>query len=824
VPAPISELIGRDDELREILSLVAARRLVTLTGAGGIGKTRLALATARQLLPEFADGVWFADLAPLADPGLVAAAVATAAGLELAGGAASPEAVADALSGKRLLLVVDNSEHVIDAAANITEAILHASPAVHVVATSREPLKAEGEWVYPVPPLAVPAENTGDQDDPSQYGAVRLFLDRARAVDPHFAPDRRVAAIIATICRRLDGIPLAIELAATRADALGIEELAAHLDDRFRLLTGGRRTALPRQQTLRATLDWSYELLAEPERVILRRLAVFAGAFELEAAGAVATSPELTEVEVVDGVTSLAAKSLVAANIDSTMARYRLLDTTRAYAREKLAESGEHERLARRHAEYYRDLFERAEAEWEMRSGSDWLADYGPRIDNVRAALDWSFSQDGDRTIGAALVTAAVPLWIHLSLMAECRSRVEQTLAALGVEPSHDIRREMKLHAALATSLIYTGGTSPALQSAWTKTFELAEQLDDTEYRLRAAWDLWALNRVSRWRRAALTQADKFCALDARRADPNHRLIGERMRGIVHHYLGDQSRARHHLEHVLDHYVESENRSHIVRFQIALRVSARTFLAPVLWLLGFPEQAMRAAEAAIEDARAANHAMSLCHALVFGACPTALLAGDLASGKQYARLLMDEATRQGLGRWRAYGHGYQGALAIRGGDKAAGLQLLRAGFDELGGFATLRFMDFLLPEALCRAGEIVEGLATVNAAIARSEETQEQRLVAELLRVRGELLLLQGRAGAAATGEDHFRQALDWASRQGALAWELRAATSLARLLREQGRSADGVMLLQPVYGRFTEGFDTADLKTAKALLDALQQ
>jgi predicted ATPase len=528
--------------------------------------------------------------------------------------------------------------------------------------------------------------------------------------------------------------------------------------------------------------------------------------------------------EVVDGITGLAAKSLVAANVESTIASYRLLDTTRAYALEKLAESGEHERLARQHAEYYRDLFERAEAEWEARSGSDWLADYGPRIPNVRAALDWSFSQDAARTIGVALATATVPLWTHLSLMDECRSRVEQALAAVSAEPSRDTRREMKLYAALATSLIYTGGTSSALQAAWTKTYELAERLNDTEYRLRAAWDLWTLNRVSRWRRAALTEADKFRVLGANRADPNHHLIGERMLGIARHYVGDQSRARHHLGRVLDDYVESENRSHIVRFQVDLRVSARTFLAPVLWLLGFPEQAMRAAEAAIEDARTANHAMSLCHALVFGACPTALLAGDLASGERYARLLMDEATRQDLGRWRAYGHGYQGALAIRGGDMAAGLQLLRAGFDELGGFATLRFMDFLLPEALCRTGALVEGLATVDAAIARSEETEEQRLLAELLRIKGELLRRQGRTGAAATTEDHFRQALDWARRQGALAWELRAATSLAQLLRDQGRSVDALAALQPVYNRFTEGFDTADLKTAKALLDALQE
>jgi predicted ATPase len=313
LPEPVSELIDRDEELDEVLSLADAHRLVTLTGPGGIGKTRLALAAARRLRSQFADGVWVADLAPLADPGLVPVAVAAAVGLALAAGAVSPDRVAGALGGKQLRLVLDNCEHMIDAAATMAEALLRSSPAAHVIATSREPLKAEGEWTFPVPPLAVPARDADDEDDLLRYGAVRLFLERARAMDPHFAPDRRSAAMIAAICRRLDGIPLAIELAAARFAALGIEGLAARLDDRFQLLTGGRRTALPRHQTLRATLDWSYELLPEPERAILRRLAVFAGVFSLQAAGAVVASPEVAPPEVVEGLSNLVAKSLVAA-------------------------------------------------------------------------------------------------------------------------------------------------------------------------------------------------------------------------------------------------------------------------------------------------------------------------------------------------------------------------------------------------------------------------------------------------------------------------------------------------------------------------------
>jgi predicted ATPase len=362
--------------LREILGLAAAHRLVTLTGPGGIGKARLALAVARRLLREFADGVWLAEFSPLSDPGLVPATVAAAVGLELGGDEVSARRVAQALADRRLLLVLDTCEHVIAAATAMAEAVLRAGTAVRIIATSREPLRTEGEQIYSVPPLGVPA---AEGDDPWLYGAVQLFVERARAAEPHFEPEGSRVAMIAAICRRLDGIPLAIELAAARAAAPGIEELSARLNDRFQLLTDGRRTALPRHQTLRATLDWSYELLAEPERVILRRLAVFAGCFSLEAAGAVAASPEAAPSEVVDGVSSLVVKSLVAAEIDGAIARYRLLDTTRAYALEKLGDGGELKAIARRHAEYYRDLFDRAEAEWEAQPAAEWLVDYGRR-------------------------------------------------------------------------------------------------------------------------------------------------------------------------------------------------------------------------------------------------------------------------------------------------------------------------------------------------------------------------------------------------------------------------------------------------------------
>jgi predicted ATPase/DNA-binding winged helix-turn-helix (wHTH) protein len=821
LPAPVSELIGRDAEIAEVVSLIGAHRLVSLTGAGGIGKTQLALAAARQILPHFAGGVWLAEFSPLADPGLVPATVAAAVGLELGGGEVSAQRVAQALADRPLLLVLDTCEHVIAAAAGMVEALLHASSAAHVIATSREPLKAEGEWIYPVPPLAVPA---AEDDDFWRYGAVWLFVLRSRVSGAHVTEDRDGAAVIAAICRRLDGIPLAIELAAARAAGLGVEALAARLDDRFQLLTGGRRTALPRHQTLRATFDWSYELLSEPERVVLRRIAIFAGAFRLEAAGAVVASPEVTPSEAVEGLANLVAKSLVAAEVDGRVARYRLLDTTRAYAVEKLDESGERDRIACCHAGYYRDVFERAEAEWETRPAAEWLADYGWQIDNLRAALDWSFSPNGDASIGVALTAAAPPLWMHLSLMEECRDRVVSALAALATGEDQDARREMKLHAALGGSLIFTrGGAVPETGAAWAKALEMAEALGDAEFQRRSLWGLWCFHLNSGRQRLAVELAQKFSIIATSSSEPFDRLLGERMLGVSEHHLGSLPSARLHLERVLAAYVTSDHR-HIIRFQLDLRVMARVFLARTLWLQGFADQATREVESSVEDARLANHANSLGYAFGFGACPITLWVGDLHAADYYVGMLRNHSARYAAPIWLTFGRSYQGALEIQRGELVAGLQLLLAGLHELGeGTTTSRFIASQMAEALGRAGRVADGLAVIEDAIGRSERGEERWATAELLRIKGELLRLRDVQGATAAAEDCFQQALDWARRQGALSWELRAATSFARLLRDQGRPADGVALLQPVYDRFTEGFDTADLQAAKALIDALR-
>ncbi|MEA2788429.1 MAG: hypothetical protein QOG73_835, partial [Acetobacteraceae bacterium] len=783
-------------------------------------------AVGRQLQPQFPDGVWLAEFSPLADANLIPATVAAAIGLQLGAGEISPQRVSQALADRHLLLILDTCEHVIEAATAMAEALLQAAAGVRITTTSREPLRAEGEQIYPVPPLAVPVV---EGEDPWQFGAVMLFAARSRASGARVGEDQHAARVIANICRQLDGIPLALELAAARAATLGVEVLAAGLEDRFGMLTRGRRLALPRHQTLRATLDWSHELLTEPERVVLRRLAVFAGHFNLVAARAVVASPEISASEVLDRLSDLVAKSLVVAEVEGSPARYRLPDTTRAYALEKLDESGERERLLRSHAEYYRHLFERAEIEWETRPPVEWLHDYGWCIDNLRAALDWVFSPKGDALIGIALTAAAVPLWMHLSLFDECRSRAAQALAACKIGDGGDPRREMKLYTALATSS-YWGSAGFAqvvvrkLGALWTKALEIAESLDDVDYQLRPLWGLYVFHLRTGDSQLALEMAQRFCTLAAKQRRRNDELIGERLMGVVQHSRGDQASARRHTEHMLANFVRSDQRSHeLIRFQLDHRVAARMYLARILWLQGFPDEAMRTADDAVDEAREINHAVSLCYALAFAACPIMLWVGDLAAAERYITMLLDHSAQDALPSWGALSRLLQGVLVTRRGDLGPGLRQLRGALDEFGG--PLVAMMFLneLAAGFARAGQIADGLAAAEQAIERAERTKARWLFPESLRIKGELLLLQAATGAAAAAEDHFRQALDWARRQGALSLELRAATSLAPLLRDQGSSAEAKAVLQPVYDRFTEGFDTADLKAAKTLLDALK-
>jgi predicted ATPase/DNA-binding winged helix-turn-helix (wHTH) protein len=813
LPLTVTRMIGREDAAAALLLQLSRERLMTIVGPGGIGKTTVALAVAERVVAGYEHGVWLVDLAPLGDPRLVPSAVATVLGLGIRFEDPLPGLVAG-LRDKRMLLLLDNCEHVIGAVASLAAAVLSATPDISILVTSREPLGVAGEREYRLGPLSSPQPSAKPTAaEAATFSAVQLFVERATAVVEDFMLTDANAPPVGEICRRLDGLPLAIEFAAPRVEALGIEGLAAHLDDSLPLSAVRRRTAVPRHRTMRTVIDWSYDLLSADEQPFFRALGVFTGGFTLEAAAVVAAE---TRTDALERLADLVAKSLVVADVDGAKPRFRLLDTTRAYAIEKLDESGERDVIARRHAEHYRALFTRAEGDVAARPRGEWLADYAPEIDNLRAALDWALSPGGDGAIGVALTAGAAPLWLHLSLLTECRRRVKQALGVLAAG-TRDPREEMRLHAALGVS------TSEASEmgEAFTKALDLAEKQGDSTYQLRALAGLFFYHAGSCRYRAALPFAQRFQDLAMRRSDPDDRLSGERTMGMARHILGDHISARRHLEQALTDDVGAiPHGRDVIRSQNDVPVAARAFLARVLWMLGFPDQAMRAAERSIEEARASGHAISLCSALQQAACPIALWVGDLAAASRYTGMLLDHSRRHGLPFWGEFGSRFQIALVIKAGDLDSGLRLLQAGPDQVAepnrSFRTLTGLAEMAA-ALVQAGRIAEGQALVETGIGLSDGGWA---TPELLRLKGEILLLQRPRAAAETAEDLFRQALDAARQQVALSWELRAAISLARLLRDQGRSAKAVALLQPVYDRFTEGFDTADLIAAKQLLD----
>lgn len=427
LPQQLTPLIGREAEIAEINNRLTSHGLVTLTGAGGVGKTRLAIEAGRSLLDRYPDGVWLAELAPLNDAQLVTSTIGEVLGVNLTAPAVATDTLVAALKGKQLLLIIDNCEHVITEAARVTEALIKACPRLSILASSRERLTIAGETVIRVPSLPTPPASavlTGASA--REYASVRLFAERAKALGIGFDLTDANAATVGSICQRLDGIPLAIELAVPRLKVLSVEQLAGGLDERYRLLTGGSRTAMPRHQTLHALIDWSYALLSEAEKLLLARLSVFAGSATLASVIAVVADGGIPPEQVGDLLLSLLEKSLVHADPSINEMRYRLLESTRLYASEKLLDASA---TRGRHAKHFAARFAQATAQWETTSTQQWIANYEADLDNMRGALDWAFGPSGDLAVALDLVGNSHVLWAELGLMLEHRRWVDQALA-----------------------------------------------------------------------------------------------------------------------------------------------------------------------------------------------------------------------------------------------------------------------------------------------------------------------------------------------------------------------------------------------------------
>ena len=474
LPLPLSSFLGRGKARVKVRQLLGSTRLLTLTGPGGVGKTRLALEVAFDVLKDFEDGVWWVDLAPVGETGLVAHMVALALGLPDDPGRSKVAALGELLQDKDLLLVLDNCEHLIGECADLAGRLLSAVPSLRILAASREPLRIDGEVGWVVPPLSLPClEETVTPEMVTESEAGQLFVERARAIQPGFELTETVARAVAQVCCRLEGIPLAIELAAARVQVLTVPQIAAHLDDIFGLLTAGKRMTLPRHQTLEATIQWSYDLLTRPEQKLFERLAVFS-VFSLDAAQFVGSYPEgpgaVQSAAVLDLLSSLVRKSLVLVR-DDQWARYSMLDTIRRYAWQRLAASGELERIRDRHLAYYLDLAERAESKLTGIDQLEWIQLLETKHDNLRAALAWS-QESGAREAGLRMAAAMASFWMRAGYISEGSAWLEQVLAA---------RRE----------------AGPVRSKALLQAGRLAQRRGDYEQALAFARQCLALSRHS---------------------------------------------------------------------------------------------------------------------------------------------------------------------------------------------------------------------------------------------------------------------------------------------------------------------------------------
>src|SRR5262252_3467323 len=804
-PAAVAPLIGRSAAQQRLQDLVSAYRVVTLTGPGGIGKSALALEVARSVVGEFADGGWLVELASLSDPDLVPSAVAGALRLRLGANIISPEAVARAIAGRKLLLVLDNCEHVIDAAATLAETLIRLCPRATILATSREVFRIEGEYVYRVPPLEVPAIGREEPDHILSQSAVELFIARTRALNSDFSPHAANLPRIAAICRHLDGIPLAIEFAAARTATLGLEEVAAGLRDRFALLTSGRRAAVPRHRTLRTTLDWSYDLLPELERRLLRHLAVFPAGFTLPAAAAVVDDVDGIESRVAHGITSLVYKSLVTLDRSSSTTRWNLLETIRAYALEKLAAHDEIGAATRRHAEFYRDLFATRRLDSQVPGEDEDMEQFIREIDNGRAALDWSFSAAGDAEIGVTLTGAYVPAWLHAALPTECSERTERAMNNPAPEMNVSAPLRMQLHFGFGLMPAYTMSPVEPAKAALAKALALAEQIGDLQAQFQILWGLWVLNSESGECHTTYAVTEQLSIVARRIGDPSASLMAQRLRGFVLEMQGQHQQSRECSEYVVRHYVAPTDRRLTAWGQFDQRVLARAMLARALWFQGYAEQAMEQARLSLEEAQRTNFPLSIGEALRVAVCDIALMTGDLETADQSITMLLEIATSRSAPFWGIFGRCLRGKLLVVRGEFAQGCALLRTEleFCERAGWP-IWYPEFIgaMAEGLIGLGQVAEAGAAVDKGLASADHGGERVYYPELLRLKGELLLREAIGQSGSSAEPSFSAALCLARRQGALALELRVALSLARLRVTQRRHDQARRILTPIYDR----------------------
>jgi predicted ATPase/DNA-binding winged helix-turn-helix (wHTH) protein len=783
LPAAAARLFGRDEAVHAISAQLMANRFVSIVGPGGVGKTTVSVSVCRELFQVFEGEVYFVDLGPLSDTSLVPAVVASSLGIFVNSDNPLRELLAS-LHDRRMLLVLDSCEHVIGAVAILAEACVNENAQVHVIATSREPLRVKGEHIHRLSPLGYPPEGPDlTAMSAITYPAVQHFLERVIASGHRIELDDHNAPTIGKICRQLGGIALAIEFAAPRVAVFGIEGLARQVDGRNGLLWQGQRTAVPRHQSLRGTLDWSYNLLDDHDRRVFCRLSIFEGQFSLHAAQAVIQDHETNREQVAEAIASLVSKSLLIVDTSTPSALYRLHDITRAFAIEKLSTLGELDGTARRHALFCRDIL-RSRIGVAL-SGSP---DLKSHLTNARAALEWAFSETGDATIATELAVVSGPMFLATSQLIECRTWSRRAIAALHAS-MHGDREELELYTSLAVSLMFTVGNGDEVRAALTKAISLAEALNDSyqQVRLYACMVIF-LMRIGEFDSAVcLAQRSETVARDT--ANPAVIAVADWLLCISYHVAGSHGLALVHGDAALRYSAVSDWASH---FQPGydVRILGLTALARSLWVRGLEKRSFEVTRQLMEEAGATRQPVPLCQALIC-AVTICIWADELQDAAGIAERVLSQARRYSLAPYRTVGLGLRGEIALKRGDATTGVQLLQACHETLSTHQHRTLAPAVvcsLAEGLAELGRSSEGLSLINEEIARAGDVEHSYAGPELLRVRGRLLAASRQDLEEA--KDSFRRAIECARLQQATAWQSRAENDLASLSREREQSA----------------------------------
>jgi predicted ATPase/DNA-binding winged helix-turn-helix (wHTH) protein len=795
LPISISRPVGRSLAVDSIAHLLIGHRLVTIVGPGGIGKSTVALEVAEQISERFPAGACFADLSGVAEADSIPVALASAVGASILSEDPVSSLVAY-LRNLKMLILVDNCEHLIEEATEVILRVLRSTSEVTVLATSREPLQAEGEQIYQLSALgSPPADSPQSAAEALRYPAVQLFAERAMNGSDSFMVTDENAGAIGNICRRLDGVPLAIEIVAARAGLVGLAALELGEDDSALLTATGRRTASARHRSLRATLDWSYAQLSQVEQLALQRLSIFKSWFGVPAAVAVVKDASMHERDALEAVMALIGKSLLATDISDQDFRYRLLHVTRVYAAELLTASGEVSATRRRHAEYLQMFLEDATRNNATLSRTRWQMLHQSSIEDLRAAMDWALQSDSDRKLGARLALAGVTFGFQLSLIDEFRRWTERALAVVKGLPEPDPALELRLAVALSTLRNRMADSDGSADTDIDRMIALTREVGTPQ---NLIWPLAnrALMTLDFGDYATATQTLTELEATARLDDDAFAaLTADRVGAMVCHWAGDHRRGRQLAERVLRHPARAIPPVYSP-ISVDRRVSMRVVLARILWLEGFADQSRELAAEALALA-SADSPNAVCDVLGHAACPIAFWRGDPLEARRLTDMLLENSRRYALTRWSIAASCFEATLAA----EQSAMPPLPGLQRDLMATISDRWLD---AATIARGQQQLAGWCT----------PEIQRRVAEAQ--------MRSQAGSIASASALLNASVQLARAQGSLAWELRSATTLADMWLAEGRRREGAALLEPILSRFSEGLATADVLRARALIQQL--